>query len=245
MQILVAVPTYNEAGNVMPLVEGIFGHVPEAHVVFIDDGSTDGTQKEIAALVAAHPGRVHLIARGRKLGLGTAYVAAFQWALARDYAAVVEMDADLSHRPVDLAKIVAALERHPVVVGSRYVPGGGTENWGLGRRLISRAGSFYARQMLRVDVKDFTGGFNGWRRQVLIAIDPKSIESEGYAFQIELKYRAARAGFPPHEVPITFVERRVGQSKMSGGIVREAMLRIFLMALRGATKRLRGSASLA
>jgi dolichol-phosphate mannosyltransferase len=141
------------------------------------------------------------------------------------------MDADLSHRPDDLKNIVRALSQQKVVIGSRYIKGGGTENWSLSRRVISQAGSFYARTILRIPVRDLTGGFNGWHRSVIEAINPDDIRSEGYTFQVELKFRARLAGFYLHEVPILFVERRVGQSKMSGGIIWEAIIRTWLLAL--------------
>lgn len=231
-RILVIVPTYNEAANIGPLVDGIREHVGAAHVLFVDDNSQDTTRAEIAKAASAHPGVVHLLPRERKLGLGTAYVAGFKWGLARGYQAIVEMDADHSHRAVDLAKICDALDRHPVVVGSRYIAGGGTQNWNTMRRLISIAGSLYARTVLRLNVRDLTGGFNGWRRDVLDAISPDSIRSEGYTFQIELKFRAHLAGYQVHELPILFVERRAGESKMSSGIVFEAMYRVWLLAFK-------------
>jgi dolichol-phosphate mannosyltransferase len=230
LKILVMVPTLNEADNVRPLLEGIFRDAPDVDVVFIDDASKDETRALVRAAAAEKPGRIHLIERPGKLGLGTAYVDAMRWGLARDYQAFFEMDADLSHRSVDLAKLVQEIATSPVVIGSRYVPGGATENWGLGRKLISRAGSAYARLVLRMPIRDFTGGFNGWRREVLEAIDPERLQSDGYTFQIELKYRAHLAGFPLKEVPILFVERRAGQSKMSGGIVLEAMFRVWHLA---------------
>lgn len=240
---LVIVPTYNEVDNVAPLVEGIRAHAPGVHVLFVDDNSRDGTREVIRRLTAAHPGEVELLSRERKLGLGTAYVAGFKWGLARDYDGMIEMDADLSHRPVDLGKLVDELRSRPVVVGSRYIEGGGTENWGALRRAISRVGSFYARTILNVRTRDLTGGFNGWRREVIEAIRPEALGSEGYTFQIELKYRALRAGFPIHEMPILFVERRAGQSKMSGRIVLEAMYRVWLLRLiRIETRPARGSA---
>lgn len=226
------VPTLNEAENVRPLVAGIFADAPLVDVVFIDDASRDGTPDLVREEALARPGRVHLIERPGKLGLGTAYVAAMQWGLERDYQAFFEMDADLSHRSVDLARLVEEIKSSPVVVGSRYVAGGSTENWGLWRKIISRIGSAYARAILGMKVRDLTGGFNGWRREVVELVDPSRIQSDGYTFQIELKYRAHLAGFAIREVPITFVERRAGQSKMSGGIVLEAMLRVWHLALQ-------------
>jgi dolichol-phosphate mannosyltransferase len=199
-------------------------------VLFVDDNSQDGTRGVIAELQQAAPDRVFLLPRAGKLGLGTAYVAAFKWGLARGYDVFVEMDADLSHRPEDLAKILQVVPNSPVVIGSRYIAGGGTQNWSIFRRMISVGGSFYARTILGLKARDLTGGFNAWHRQVLLAINPDHIRSEGYTFQVELKFRAHLAGFNLREVPILFVERRAGQSKMSGGIVTEAMYRIWLLA---------------
>lgn len=225
--VLVVVPTYNEVANIDVLVQEVFTEAPAVHLLFVDDNSQDGTLARIEACQAQRPEQIHLLRRPRKLGLGTAYVTAFRWALARDYRAVVEMDADLSHRAVDLKRIIAALDQSDVVIGSRYIVGGGTQNWGLGRQLISRLGSLYARSILGLRIRDLTGGFNGWRREVITAIDLDQVKSEGYTFQIELKYRAALAGFKLTEIPILFVERRAGQSKMSSAIVREAMFRVW------------------
>lgn len=224
---LVVVPTLDEADNVDALLDGIERHAPGVHVLFVDDASKDGTPQKIRARQSKADGRVHLIERPGKLGLGTAYVTGFKWALARGYLAAVEMDADLSHRPEDLAKLLATLASHACVVGSRYVKGGGTRNWSPHRKLISRCGSLYARIVLRLPIRDLTGGFNGWRREVLEKVDLDGIRSEGYSFQIELKYRAHLAGFTPVEFPIIFEERREGQSKMSGGIVLEAIWRVW------------------
>jgi len=229
-RVLVVVPTYNEVENIEALLEGIFFHC-DAHVLFVDDNSTDGTRGVIRANMSVHPERIFLLERPGKLGLGTAYVAGFKWAIAQSYEAVVEMDADLSHRAEDLAKIITALNKHDVVVGSRYIENGGTLNWGLGRQLISRGGSLYSRIILGMRVHDLTGGFNGWRMPVLKKINPDSIKSEGYTFQIELKFRAHLAGFKIVELPIIFVERRAGKSKMSGGIVFEAVYRVWQLAL--------------
>ncbi len=228
--VLVMIPTYQEAGNIIPLVTGIFKVAELVHILFIDDGSQDGTREQIAKMAEQFAGKVHLLPRPGKLGLGTAYVAGFKWGLSRGYDAFVEMDADLSHRPEDLKTIVQALSSQKVVIGSRYIRGGGTENWSLTRRIISQAGSFYARTILRLPVRDLTGGFNGWHRSVIEAINPDDIRSEGYTFQVELKFRARLAGYYLHEVPILFVERRVGQSKMSGGIIWEAVVRTWLLA---------------
>ena len=229
-RVLVIVPTYNEVENVSDLLDGIF-ELTDAHVLFVDDNSTDGTRDVIRAKMSAHPDRIFILERAGKLGLGTAYVAGFKWAIAQNYQAVVEMDADLSHRAEDLAKIIAALNTNDVVVGSRYIENGGTLNWGLSRQLISRGGSLYSRIILGMRVRDLTGGFNGWRLPVLKKINPDSIRSEGYTFQIELKFRAHLAGFKIHELPIIFVERRAGKSKMSGGIVFEAIYRVWQLAI--------------
>jgi dolichol-phosphate mannosyltransferase len=229
-RLLVIVPTYNEVDNVEPLILGIFSHT-QAHVLFVDDNSTDGTRDVIRRLMAGTPDRIFMLERPGKMGLGTAYVAGFKWAMEQKYHAVVEMDADLSHRAEDLKKIIDHLASYPVVVGSRYIENGGTLNWGIGRQLISRGGSLYARLILGIRVRDLTGGFNGWRMSVLQKINPDSIRSEGYTFQIELKFRAHLAGFSIREIPIVFVERRAGKSKMSGGIVFEAIYRVWQLAL--------------
>ena len=241
MHTLVIVPTYNEVDNVEPLEARLRAAFPKAHILFVDDNSSDGTRTRLHRLLAAHPDRIHLIERSGKLGLGTAYIAGFRWALDRDYEAIVEMDADHSHDPADVPRLVKGLETADAVIGSRYVSGGGTVNWGVGRKLISRGGSIYGRAILGLSIADLTGGFNAWRRRVLEKIDIGAVESRGYAFQIELKYRAATAGFRILELPILFTERRAGQSKMSGMIVIEAMLRVWkLRIMRHTFPRLSG-----
>jgi dolichol-phosphate mannosyltransferase len=238
LKTLVIIPTYNEAENIGPLTDGIRQHAPGVDILFVDDNSQDGTQKVIGDLQAQHQGRVHLISRPGKLGLGTAYVAAFKWGLAKGYDVLVEMDADHSHRPEDLAQILDIAASNPVVIGSRYIPGGGTRNWSRFRQFISRGGSLYARTILGLKARDLTGGFNAWHRRVLEDIDPNNIRSEGYTFQVELKFRAHLAGYSLREVPILFVERRAGQSKMAGSIVAEAIYRIWtLAAQRGLIER--------
>jgi dolichol-phosphate mannosyltransferase len=226
---LIVVPTYNEAENVDELLDGIFEYVPHTHVLFVDDNSADGTPDKVRAHMERRPGKIHMIEREGKLGLGTAYIAGMRWALERDYESVQEMDADLSHDPRYLPQLFDFPEGVHVVIGSRYIPGGGTVNWGIGRKFISGFGNVYARTILGSPIRDLTGGFNNWHRQVLETISLDGIRSEGYAFQIEMKYRAARAGFKAHEVPIVFADRRVGQSKMSGGVAFEAMLRVWGM----------------
>ena len=235
---LVIIPTYNEADNIDPLLDGIAREAPSAHVLFVDDNSRDQTRAKITARMALAPDKIFILKRAGKLGLGTAYVEGFAWAMARGYGAVIEMDADLSHRAVDLALLMRHLQDADVVVGSRYVDGGGTLNWNWFRKVISRLGSIYARAILRLKVRDLTGGFNGWRAEVVRQIGLADVKSEGYSFQIELKFRASLAGFAVEEVPILFEERRAGQSKMSGGIIVEAMLRVWaLAAQRGEIRR--------
>lgn len=229
---LIVVPTYNEVENVDELVRGIRRHAPAAHVLFVDDNSGDGTAELIREHQAREPETIHLLGRPRKLGLGTAYVAGFQWALARDYDVVQEMDADLSHDPADLPRTLDFSEGRDVVVGSRYVRGGSTRGWTRSRRWISKFGNVYARTILGLSVRDLTGGFNAWRREVLEAVSLDEVRSEGYVFQIELKYRAARAGFRLHEIPISFVDRRRGQSKMSSRVAWEAMIRVWGLRAR-------------
>jgi len=230
---LVIVPTYNEADNIAPLVTAILQTTPAVDILFVDDHSQDGTQDKIALMQHQYRPKVHLLARAGKLGLGTAYVAGFQWALTRRYHVIVQMDADFSHDPAHLPRLLTLLESADVVVGSRYVDGGGTRNWSIIRRCISKAGALYVRWLLRLPIQDPTGGYNVWHRRVLEAIDCKAVQSEGYAFQIECKYRAYRAGFRFVEAPIVFIDRRVGASKMSTRIVLEAVLRTWqLRSLR-------------
>jgi len=223
---LVCLPTYDERENLQPMVEAILAAVPELDVLVIDDSSPDGTG-ELADALAARDPRVKVLHRAVKEGLGRAYLAGFAWALERGYGLVLEMDADFSHDPGRLPAMLARAREADLVLGSRYVPGGGTVNWGLARQLISRGGSLYARAILGIGVRDLTGGFKCFRREVLEAIDLGSVACTGYAFQIELTYRAIRCGFRVAEVPIVFVDRRVGQSKMSRGIVLEALRKVW------------------
>lgn len=225
---VICLPTYDERENLAPIVAAIHAAVPEVDVLVVDDASPDGTG-ELADELAARDPRVKVLHRGGKQGLGRAYLAAFAWALERGFGLVLEMDADFSHDPAHLPALLAAAGEADLVLGSRYVKGGGTVNWGLGRKLVSRGGSAYARAVLGVRIRDLTGGFKCFRREVLEAIDLPSVECTGYAFQIELTYRALRRGFRVVEVPITFHERRVGQSKMSRGIVLEAMSKVWSM----------------
>lgn len=226
MKVLVVIPTYNERDNIAPLIREILVQTPTTDILVVDDNSPDGTAgvvKELQTTLA----QVHLLSRPGKSGLGRAYVAGFQWGLERGYDILVEMDADFSHRPVDLVKIIAAAKDVDVAVGSRWVPGGGTVHWGLGRKIISRGGSFYSRMILGYPISDWTGGFTAWKAPVLRALPIQDVQSEGYSFQIELKFKALKKGFRVIEVPILFEDRRVGQSKMSSRIVFEALYRVW------------------
>jgi dolichol-phosphate mannosyltransferase len=225
---LVCVPTYNERENLAPLLEAILAAAPAVEVLVIDDGSPDGTGA-LADELAARDRRVNVLHRARKEGLGKAYLAGFAWALERGYDLVLEMDADFSHDPRTLPVLLARARTADLVLGSRWVAGGCTVGWGLLRRVLSVGGSLYARTILGVPVRDLTGGFKCFRREVLQAIDLPSVACTGYAFQIELTYRAHRAGFRVAEVPIRFEDRRVGHSKMSGGIVLEAVGKVWTM----------------
>jgi dolichol-phosphate mannosyltransferase len=225
---LVCLPTYDERDNLGPILEAIHAAVSDVDVLVIDDDSPDGTGRLADELAARDP-RVKVLHRRGKQGLGRAYLAGFAWALERGYGLVLEMDADFSHDPAYLPKLLAEAERADLVLGSRYVPGGGTVNWGLARRVISRGGSAYARAILGVPVRDLTGGFKCFRREVLEAIDLPTVECSGYAFQIELTFRALRRGFRVAEIPIVFADRRVGQSKMSRRIVLEAIRKVWSM----------------
>jgi dolichol-phosphate mannosyltransferase len=224
----VVIPTYNEAENVERIVSATLSELrrlaPQGHrVLIVDDNSPDGTGRLADDLAAGQAG-VEVLHRPGKAGLGQAYLAGFRRALAAGASHVVEMDADFSHDPRYLEALLAEAERGDVVLGSRYVAGGGVEDWGLLRRLLSRGGSLYARLILGVSVRDLTGGFKCLSRQVLEAIDVDSLTAEGYVFQIEVTYRALRAGFSVREIPIVFRDRKAGTSKMSGRIALEAML---------------------
>lgn len=225
---VVCVPTYDERDNVEPILAAILAAAPELDVLVIDDDSPDGTGR-IADEIAARDPRVFVLHRTKKEGLGKAYLAGFAWALDRGYELVLEMDADFSHDPKYLPALLDRARDADLVLGSRYVAGGGTVNWGLGRKLLSRGGSWYARTLLGVNVRDLTGGFKCFRREVLEGIALESVECTGYAFQIELTFRAVRRGFRVAEVPIVFADRRVGQSKMSRRIVLEAVRRVWGM----------------
>lgn len=228
MKKLVIIPTYNEIDNIQLLLPTLMNLSENFDVLVVDDSSPDGTADFVQQFSLQQP-RVHLLKRSEKSGLGRAYIAGFKWGIENKFDAVVEMDADFSHAPEDLVKILKQLDASPVVIGSRYVPGGKTVNWGIIRKIISRGGGIYSRMILGFPVQDWTGGFNGWHVQVFKDIDLDSVKSNGYSFQIELKYKAQKKGYPVVEVPITFEDRRVGQSKMSLKIVLEAFYRVWLI----------------
>jgi dolichol-phosphate mannosyltransferase len=219
-------PTYDEAENIEPFLAAVLPKLPQdARILVVDDNSPDGTGR-IADRLAADEERIEVLHRTEKEGLGPAYIAGFRKALGEGAGLILEMDADFSHDPAYLPRLLEAAKRADLVIGSRYVEGGGVSNWGALRRGISRGGSAYARLVLGVAVKDLTGGFKCFRREVLEAIDLDSVDARGYAFQIEMTYRALQAGFRVAEVPIVFRDRQAGSSKMDGSIVREAIWRV-------------------
>jgi dolichol-phosphate mannosyltransferase len=224
-RVLVVIPTYNERDNVEAIVERVTASVAEANVLIVDDHSPDGTGKIADEIAAADP-RVHVLHRTAKAGLGGAYIAGFGWGLEHGFDVLVEMDADGSHAPEQLSRLLDALRDADLVIGSRWVPGGTVVNWPKSRELLSRGGNLYTRIALGIDLRDATGGYRAYRRAVLEEIDYRSVVSEGYCFQVDLAWRAARGGFRVVEVPITFAERERGESKMSGSIVREALWRV-------------------
>lgn len=231
---LVIIPTYNEKENIPRMLDTVMALSPERggpfHVLVVDDGSPDGTAGLVRAAAAAHPGRIHMLERSGKLGLGTAYIAGFKWGLAQGYQFLFEMDADFSHNPNDLERLRAAcMDGAGVAVGSRYTKGGGVSNWPWHRIAMSYGASLYVNTVLRLGVKDPTAGFKCYRAETLRTIRLDHIHFVGYAFQIEMKYNAKRLGFHIEEVPITFVDREFGTSKMSLNIFREAFLGVLQM----------------
>jgi dolichol-phosphate mannosyltransferase len=234
---VVLIPTYNERENLPSIVGEVLRTAP-VDILVIDDDSPDGTGA-VADGLAEQDGRVKVLHRAKKEGLGKAYIAGFKWALERPYRFIMEMDADFSHQPRYIPEFLAAMRDHDLALGSRYIRGGGTHNWGLVRKIVSRGGSLYARTILNaglppydVNVRDLTGGFKCFRRQVLEAINLDDVQSSGYAFQIEMTYRAIKKGFRVKEIPIIFYEREAGRSKMSSKIVVEAMMRVPEIKLR-------------
>jgi dolichol-phosphate mannosyltransferase len=226
--VLVVIPTYNERENLEPIVARVRSSAPDAHILIVDDNSPDGTG-DIADRLSAGDGSIHVLHRLAKAGLGAAYIAGFGWALARQdprFDLLIEMDADGSHAPEHLPALIAAAAHADVVVGSRWVRGGEVVNWPKHREALSRGANLYTRLALGIGVRDSTAGFRAYRREVLEAIPLETIDSQGYCFQVDMTWRAAQAGFVIAEVPITFVERESGESKMSGSIVREALIKV-------------------
>ncbi len=228
---LVVVPTYNEVENIGPLIDRVLSLPHPLEILVVDDASPDGTAWRVEQK-AENDGRIHLLRRPGKMGLGSAYLDGFRWALQRDYMRVIEMDADFSHDPGRLVDLLQASEEADLVLGSRYVDGGGTVGWSRFRKFISRMGSLYARTILRVPIRDLTSGYKCFHRRVLEAIPLDEVVCGGYAFQIEMTYRALRKQFRVVEVPIQFTERRVGKSKMSWRILLEAVLNVWWMRFR-------------
>ena len=234
---LILIPTYNERDCVEPIVAAVRAAVPDATIEIVDDNSPDGTGALADELAARDP-QVRVLHRAQKAGLGAAYIHAFSVALAEGWDRIVQMDADFSHNPADVPRLLQALdEGADMAVGSRYVAGGGTENWGLSRRMISRGGGMYARMALGGGVNDLTAGFKAWKAATLHGIDLGAVSARGYGFQIEMTYRTLRAGFQVREVPIMFVDRRVGLSKMSGSIFFEALTLVWRLRFRVAREK--------
>jgi glycosyltransferase involved in cell wall biosynthesis len=230
-RVLVIVPTYDEVDNLDRILERLHASVPSADALVVDDGSPDGTG-ELAEKLAGADSRVHVLRRPGKSGLGRAYVAGFRWARERGYDVVVEMDADGSHAPEELPRLLEALNAADLVIGSRYVPGGRVTDWPAHRMLLSRAGNRYTRWALRLPLTDATGGYRAARGELIDRLHFDDVASEGYCFQVDWAWRAVRAGARVTEVPITFAERRFGRSKMSGSIVREALVRVTVWGLQ-------------
>jgi dolichol-phosphate mannosyltransferase len=230
---LVIIPTYNERENIPRMIEAVLGLPRDFHLLVVDDGSPDGTAGLVKEAMERHPGRLYLLERAGKQGLGTAYIAGFRWALERDYATISEMDADFSHDPADLVRLLERVEAGAdLAIGSRYVAGGRVTNWPTDRVLLSKYASVYVRLITWIPVHDTTAGFVCYRREVLETMDLGKIAFVGYAFQIEMKFAAWRLGFRLAEVPINFVDRVEGQSKMSSGIFKEAALGVWTMRWR-------------
>jgi dolichol-phosphate mannosyltransferase len=235
---LVVIPTYNEKENVEAIIRAVFSLATRFDMLIIDDGSPDGTAAIVKQLQAEFRGRLHLMERAGKQGLGTAYIAGFRWGLAHGYEQVCEMDADFSHNPNDLISLSATCdEGADVAVGSRYITGVNVVNWPMKRVMISYYGSAYVRKMLNLKVRDMTAGFKCYTRRVLEAVDFDRIRMKGYGFQIEMKYTAIKLGFNLVEVPIIFVDRKLGSTKMSGGIFREALWGVIKLKLRKIRRR--------
>lgn len=237
-RVLIITPTYNERENLDVFLERVFAVRAEVDVLVVDDNSPDGTGRR-ADEIAARDGRVHVMHRPGKMGLGSAYLQGFAWALERGYDVVFEMDTDLSHDPKYIPDFLAALDAGAdIVIGSRNIPGGGVEGWGLGRHVMSKGGSVYSRTILGIGVRDLTSGYKCFTRRALETIDLKSVRSNGYSFQIELTYRGIHRGLKVAEVPILFVDRRAGRSKMSRSIFAEAIGMVWKLRFDAVTGRL-------
>lgn len=231
---LVIIPTYNEQENIVKMIHTVMDLDPTFELLVVDDGSPDGTADLVKGEQSKYPGRVHIIEREGKLGLGTAYIRGFQFGLEKGYDYICEMDADFSHNPNDLLRLVKPLEegKADFSIGSRYVKGGGTKNWPMNRELLSRGASLYVRMITWMPIKDPTAGFICYKREVLEALDLTKIKFIGYAFQIEMKFSARSLGFKSIEVPIIFTDRIEGVSKMSKGIIREAVFGVLSMKIK-------------
>ncbi len=237
-RVLIVTPTYNERENLEAFVGDVLGVLPEAHVMIVDDASPDGTGRLADEMAEADP-RVRVLHRPGKLGIGSAYIDAFRQGMAAGYDVLFEMDTDLSHDPRYLPDFLAAIDDGAdVVIGSRNIPGGGVEGWGFGRHVLSKGGSLYSRTILGLPIRDLTSGYKAFRAPVLRAVDLDRVRSEGYSFQIELTYRALRKGFAVREVPIVFVDRRAGHSKMSRRIFAEAVGMVWKLRLEALVGRL-------
>ena len=230
MTTIIISPTYNECKNVQSLIELILGKYPEFHLLIVDDSSPDGTANKVKELQADYP-NLHLEERPTKDGLGTAYIYGFKWAIEREYDRIVQMDADLSHDPNDVPRLVNLLDEHDLIVGSRYVEGVSVVNWPIRRLMLSYGANLYSRVITGMPIKDSTGGFKAWRREVLEELDLNAVRSQGYSFQIEMNFRTWCKGFRIKEVPIIFVDRTIGESKMSKNIVYEAIFMVWRLRI--------------
>ncbi|MEV6315765.1 polyprenol monophosphomannose synthase [Streptomyces sp. NPDC051776] len=237
--VLVIIPTYNEAENIKPIVGRVRSAVPDAHILVADDNSPDGTGK-LADELVAEDNHVHVLHRKGKEGLGAAYLAGFRWGIDNGYGVLVEMDADGSHQPEELPRLLTALKGADLVLGSRWVPGGRVVNWPRMRQFISRGGSTYSRLLLDLPLRDITGGYRAFRKETLERLGMDEVVSQGYCFQVDMAWRAVKAGFRVVEVPITFIERERGDSKMSRDIVVEALWRVTAWGVGARADRLLG-----
>ena len=228
MALLITIPTYNEAENIEQFIQTVFKHCPpDANILVTDDNSPDGTANIVEQLFSMYPDRLHILHRAKKQGLAAAYLAAFDWGLARNFRAFLQIDADFSHNPKYIPEMFSQLASYDVVIGSRNIKNGGVEGWSILRTIMSKGGSLYSRLILGCPIKDLTGGFNMWTKDALLKIKLENIISKGYSFQVEMKYRAWRAGCSVKEIPILFVDRKAGKSKMSKKIFFEALINIW------------------